>query len=100
MSAQFQLDGSNTIVTFEYEALTAKIQDIVGGASEYLWDKGKGDHGTDETPIVFGDLTNQQKLNIVDEYVKDSIVSLANTYKSNEAQDAARELEAASEHTL
>lgn len=98
--ATFVVDGSNTKVTFEYTALTTMVLDVVGDAAEYLFDKGFGDHGNEENPIVFADLTNQEKLNLVDAHVKSVVMALANTFKSQAAQVAARELEAQSEYSL
>ena len=98
--AQFTVDDGNTTVTFEYTAETAKIQSIVGDAAEYLFGKGYGDHGSEEEPVVFDDLTNQEKLDIVDEYVKKVVVDCANTFKSVKAQDEARTTEAESEYSL
>lgn len=100
MAASFVVSGGNTTIKLEYQATTAKVQSVVGDASQYLFDLGKGDHGTDEAPIVFGDLTNQEKLDIVGDHVKQVIIDMGNTYKSNLAQTLARDTEAESEHTL
>jgi hypothetical protein len=100
MTGSFTVSGGNTTVTFEYTALTAKVQDVVGDASHLLWDRGYGDHGTEESPILFADLTNQQKLNIVDLHVKNVMLDLANTFKSLDAQRIARETEAQDEYTF
>lgn len=100
MAGTFSVSNGNTTVAFEWTAATDTVQSVVGDAAEYLWDKGYGDHGTDEEPIVFDDLTNQEKLDIVDVYIKKVIVDLANTHKSVKAQDEARATEAASEYSL
>jgi len=100
MTATFLVDGTNTTVQFEYTKPTTTIQSIVGDAAEYLFNKGFGDHGTDESPIIFDDLTNQEKLNLLDAHVRNVIVDLANTYKSIQAQIVAREAEASNEYDL
>ena len=100
MAGTFLVDGINTTVTFEYAALTTTVQSVVGDAAEYLFDKGYGNHGTEEIPIVFADLTNQEKLDIVDAHVRSVILALANTHKSVKAQEAAREVEASSEYDI
>lgn len=100
MAGSFVVDGSDVTITFEYTTNQTKAQSIIGDSAHYLWDKGFGDHGTDKEPVFFDDLTNQQKLNVVDEYVKKSILDTSNTYKSVEAQNLARETEAESEYEI
>ena len=80
-------DGMAT-VAFSYTATTAKIVEVLSDASEALFDRGLGDHGDEETPIVFADLSNQDKLDIVDGYIKDVIVNMANSQKIKAAKDA------------
>ena len=80
-------DGQ-TEVSFNYTATTAKIVSVLSDASEALFDRGLGDHGSEEAPIVFADLTNQDKLDIVDGYLKDIIVNMANDKKLSKAKDA------------
>jgi len=100
MASSFQVIGQNTKVDFNYTAPTTQVISIVGGCAEYLWDKGWGNHGTEEAPILFSSLTNTQKLNIVDDYVKMCIIDAANTQKSIKAQDAARAAEEAAKYNL
>ena len=105
MASSFTVSGGNTTVEFHYVAPTATVISIVGGCAEYLWNKGRGDHGGDglegrPAPILFSSLTNQQKLGIVDEYVRQVIIDAANTEKSIKAQDAARVAEEASKYNL
>ena len=69
-------------------------------ASEYLFEKGYGDHGTSEKPILFAELTNAQKLTIVQDYQKQVVVDLANTFKSQKAQELARTTEEASKYDI
>ena len=89
MPATFEISGSDIIVKFQYQAPSATVQSIVGDAAEYLYS------GED-----FDSLSNQDKLDLVDEHVKSVIIALANTHKSQAAQVAARELEAQSEYAL
>ena len=100
MTATFTVLSGNTTMTFVYTAPTAMVQSIVGDCSEYLWNHGYGDHGTVDIPILFTALTNQQKLNLVDAYLKQCVVDAANAMKSNRAQDAARATQDASKYTL
>jgi hypothetical protein len=100
MTAKFTVSGASTTITFSYTALTGQIQSIVGGCAEYLWEHGYGDHGTEEIPILFASLTNQQKLDLVDEHLRRVVLDAANTQKSLRAQEAARTTEEASKYTL
>jgi len=100
MTSKFTVIGTETKITFEWTALTAKIQSIVGDCSEYLWNHGLGDHGTTEVPILYSSLSNNQKLALVEAHLKDVIINAANTHKSVEAQEAARLLEEQNKHQL
>jgi len=79
-------DGMAT-VAFSYTATTAKIVEVLSDASEALFDRGLGDHGDEETPIVFDDLSNQDKLDLVDAYIKDVIINMANAKLLSKAKD-------------
>ena len=70
MTAKFTVIGTDIKVSFEYTAKLAMVQSIVGACAEYLFEHGYGDHGTEEVPIQFGSLTNQQKLDIVDAHIR------------------------------
>ena len=100
MLGKFTVNGTNTKISFEATALTTVIQNIVGSASEYLFNKGAGDHGTTEAPKVFADLTNQEKLDIVGKHLKQIILDMANTNKSVKAQETARSTEEASKYDI
>ena len=89
MAGTFEIMGSDIRVHFEYQAPSATVQNIVGAAAEYLY------NGED-----FDSLSNQEKLDLVDAHVKSVIIALANTFKSQVAQAAARELEAQNEYSL
>ena len=93
MTSKFTIIGTETKITFEWTALTEKIISIVGDCSEYLWNHGYGDKGTEEAPIVFDDLNNNQKLALVEAHLKDVMINAANTHKSITAQETAREAE-------
>jgi len=95
MTGRFTVNGQNTTIIFEYTTLTAKVSAIVNDCAEYLWNRGFGDHGTPAAPNQFSDLNNQQKLNLVDQYVRRSILDSANINKSLKAQNAARAVEEA-----
>jgi hypothetical protein len=100
MTAKFTVSSTSTTITFTFTAPTGQIQSIVGGAAECLWNVGYGNHGTDEVPILFSSLTNQQKLDLVDEHLKRVVLDAANTQKSVKAQETARATEKANEYNL
>lgn len=98
MAASYTVDGDNVTVSFEYTAPTAVVQDIVGDAAHFVWQEEMDEEGNVTNP--FSEATNQEKLDALDEYVKDVIINNANTYKSRAAQEAAREAEEADQHEL
>ena len=100
MTSKFTISGTDTKITFEWTALTAKIVSIVGDCAEYLWEHGYGDKGSEEEPIVFADLNNNQKLQLVEAHLRDVIINASNTFKSNKAQTLAREAEEAAKYEL
>ena len=100
MSSKFTVIGQETKITFEWTALTAKIQSIVGDCAEYLWNHSYGNHGTTEAPILFTDLSNNQKLALVEAHLRDVIINASNTNKSIKAQDAARDAEELNKYEL
>jgi hypothetical protein len=95
MAGRFVVDGANTTIIFEYTQITTKMSAFVTDCAEYLWNRGYGDHGTPAIPKLFSDLTNQQKLNLVDQYFRRSGLDSANNNKSLKAQNAARAVEEA-----
>lgn len=100
MASSFTVNGSNTTITFAYTKDTTTIQSIIGNAAEYLWNHGYGDHGTEAAPILFSSLTNNQKLALVEDHIKDVVVDAANTFKSVKAQDEAKAAEEANKFVL
>ena len=99
MSAEFEVIGDELKITFEYQGELAKVQSIVEDAAEYLCHAYPLEDEEGEL-IPFADLTNNQKLDILDQHVKRVILDAANTFKSTEAQRIARESEAESEYNL
>jgi len=87
MTATFQTTPPNTIIIFSYIAPTAKVIQVVTDCSHYLWNQGYGNHDID---ITFESLTNQQKLNLVDIFLRNSILDMAKSYSVNLASDTAR----------
>ena len=90
MTAKFVVDGSNLTINFEYSAPVVRATEVTVSAAHYLWEHGYGDHGTDEEPITFDDLTNQDKLNLLDKHVLRVIMDIAQDYHVNARQEAER----------
>jgi len=86
MSGSFEIDGDQITIVFEYAVNLAKGQQTITDAAHGLWDRGAGDHGDEENPIVFDDLSNQQKLDLVDAYVKQKVLGVASRYITNVAR--------------
>ncbi len=102
--ATFTVNGVNTTISFIYTAPTASIISIVGDAGELLYGRDIGNifTGPDDSPVLtpYTSLTNQQKLNVVDGYLKQVILTLSNTAKANRAVDAARATQDAAKYNL
>ena len=91
MPATFTVSNGNLIIEMTWENELEKVQRVVFDAAAYLFDKGFGDHGTEEEPIVFDDLSAQQKLNLVYNHFTRVAINAADTWVSTEAQRIARE---------
>jgi hypothetical protein len=98
MIGTFEVLNGTTKLTFEVTANTTLVIDVVGDAAEYLWNQDYGDHRTIDDPITFEDLSNQEKLDLVADHVQRVILNLANSFKSEQAQEQARENEKANEY--
>ncbi len=86
MAGTFIVNGSNTTIKLEYTATTAKIQAIVEAAARHFYDL----DAVDTPPATpYEQLTNQQKLNLVDKYVARLIIQTAKQQKIDEAMIAA-----------
>ena len=90
MTAKFVVDGSNLIINFQYTAPVVRATEVAVSAAHYLWEHGYGDHGTDEEPITFDDISNQEKLNLLDKHVLRVIMDIAQDYHVNARQEAER----------
>ena len=68
--------GGNLTVSFSYTGPTAKVQDTVLDAAAWI----ASTFGTD-----ISGYTNQQKANLVDDYIKNEIVAIARRYHTKAA---------------
>ena len=75
MAGTFVVNGANTTVTFSHVKPTAAMQAIINSAAHYLV--------TDQT--IFDGMTNQQKLAVVDDYIRKQVMAIARTSDINAA---------------
>lgn len=103
MTTTFKQSGANGILTMQYTAPLATIAAVMDDACHALWDRGMGEHGTEDNPITYAQLTLAQKEAVIDTYTAQVYLGLAKQYKSDlDAQSAraAAELEAKTRYNL
>ena len=91
MPAKFTVDGMNLEIEMTWTGKLENIQRVVFDAAEYLFSKNYGNHGTEEEPRTFEDLSNQEKLDLLYNHFTQVAVNAADTWVSTEAQRVARE---------
>ena len=92
MAGKFVVNGDQTTVTFTYTALTTKVLATVNDDIAYLYPHIFGEVLDDEGVLIpFDELTNQQKLGVLDAWLLKSILDLAKEHNRNAAIAAARE---------
>ncbi len=91
MTASFLIDGQNVTVKFEYTSTIMNATNIVDLMAKELFKRGRGDHGTEEEPIVFGDLSNQDKLNLMDAYWLNIMLAFAKQRNLDDKKELAAE---------
>ena len=72
MTAEFEVNGNQTTVRFEFTADTTKVQAVVTDAAHWFYNQDEGED--------FESLTNQQKLNVMDKKIKRFILDAARSY--------------------
>ena len=104
MAGTFTTSGANTTLDFKYTATTSSILSILGDAAELIYSQGVKNVftgvGDQQMLTPFASLTNQQKVDVVDEYFKQIVINAANTMKANRAADVARLSQNAALYTL
>ena len=90
MSLTTTVDGADTTVKFEYTAATTKVTNTLTDAANELFNRGQGDHGTEEAPIVWADLNNAQKAALLDDHIKQVMLDLAEAFHVNASKEAAQ----------
>jgi hypothetical protein len=82
--------GGALVFTFSKTAPSGKLTDLANKAAEYLFNKGYGNHGTPEAPRKFADLSNAEKMNILDQFITEGLKSAAQTQHVESAVQIAR----------
>jgi len=84
---------------FQYSAATAIIDKKADQAAHYLFDVGYGNHGTEEAPRTYADLSPAEKLAILDKHVLSVILDASKSYKANTDANTARDAAIAAEES-
>ncbi len=93
-------DGTVTLTVTWPNVPVEKAQNVINAASNRLWLEGWGDHGTEEEPREFSDLSNQERLDILYQYATRGILSYARAQHEMESVGVARETAQAEAETL
>ena len=92
--------NGNIRVTAIWEAPQAVSVATADAAAHYLFDLGRGDHGTEEEPRTYDDLSNQEKLNLIAEHWTQVKKDMASSYNVNVGLEAARVAKSETEYEL
>ena len=92
MAGKFVVDGDQTTVSFTWTALTTKVVATVDDAVAYLYPAIFGEVLDAEGVLIpFDELTNQQKLGVLDAWLLKGILDIAKEHNRNAAINAARD---------
>jgi len=80
MAGTFEVNGDETTITFEYVANTTRVINSLNDAVHYLYPAIFGEVLVEDSIVPFEELTNQQKLNVLDAWVRKTILDLAKQY--------------------
>jgi hypothetical protein len=84
MTATFTVSGPNLVIAFSYTGPTQTVTDVANDAAHFLY------NSVDRPAQDFASLNNAQKLAILDEYVKNSLMDLSKRYYVQDAVETAR----------
>jgi hypothetical protein len=78
----FSVAGGDTTITCSYIASTTVMQTNITDAAHYLYNLGEEYRiKVGNNYVLFENLTNQQKLNMVDKFIRKSVIGIAAQYK-------------------
>lgn len=89
--------AGQTTYRWQKSGVTAVIDRKVDQSAHYLFNLGFGDHGTEENPRTYSDLSLAEKLVILDEDYTRHTLNQSKSYKANLDADAARDAAIAAE---
>jgi hypothetical protein len=78
----------NRTLTFTKTAPSAKILDVGDKAVRWLFTQGYGNHGTPANPRKYSDLSNAEKLTILDQYITQGLQSLVEAVNRRDYTEA------------
>jgi len=84
-SATFTVDSINATLTFTWTTDKTTAQRVANNAAHYLFDLGMGNHGTEENPRIFDDLSNQEKIDMMLEFTTKNQRSCADSWERPDA---------------
>ena len=92
MAGNFVVNGDQTTVSFTWTALTTKVLATVNDAVGYLYPAIFGEVLDAEGVLIpFDELTNAQKLGVLDAWLLKGILDIAKEHNRNAAINAARD---------
>lgn len=94
MTVTISIDGDQATLTFEKTAGTAVVADTADSAARYIYPirwQLYDESGEEPVPIPYDDLTNNQKLAVLDKEITFHLRSMARTDWIGDAIDTARE---------
>ena len=95
MSINITTDSGNRTVELSYTAPIAKVDAVLDNAAQELHARGQGPNDEGGEAIAFGDLTNPQKLAMIDVYVRQVLVNMSNAGHTRAGVETARATAAA-----
>ena len=93
MAAKFEHRNNNTNLVLEYENISPLPEQTIEDMAHELWERGQGDHGTDEEPIVWDDLSEDDYLEMSSQYIQTVILGMAGSFVHSD-RDALAKVEA------
>jgi len=88
-SATFTVGATDATLVFTWTAPKATAQRVAENAAHYLFDLGYGDHGTEESPRTFDDLSNQEKIDIMLKFATENQRNCALSWETNDVTTSA-----------
>lgn len=82
------INNGTTTVTLTYTAATQKVSDVLTDAAQKLHGEGFGPVSEGGERVAWDDLTNPERLALIDAFVKRSVVNYARTWHIKAGESA------------